>query len=231
MENDFVQRIVLDDPAAGQVLLPRLGFTPGGKRLQAAEHRRVAARQFEPLPRVFRREGKARRVGEPLHLFVEPRAAAGLLQLLDHARENRGQMGHIGDRIIDLALVERPPAPVGEARAFVEAVPQQALDQVRIADLFAVAERHRCDLRIEQGVRDLAGEVVDDLEVLTTGVKDLQHLLVPDEQVEQRLEIDTLGLGIDRRRLVGACDLDQAELGPIGVLAHELGVHGDKGVL
>ncbi len=51
-----------------------------------------------------------------------------------------------------------------------------------------------------------------------------------DEQVEQRLQVDALGLRIDRRRLLGARDLDQAQVRPIGVLAHELGVHGDEGV-
>ena len=28
-----------------------------------------------------------------------------------------------------------------------------------------------------------------------------------------------------------ACDLDQAEVRPVGVLAHELGVHGDEGLV
>ena len=52
-----------------------------------------------------------------------------------------------------------------------------------------------------------------------------------DEQVEQRLEVDALGLGVDRRGFLGARDLDQAEVRPIGVLAHELGVHGDEGLV
>jgi hypothetical protein len=38
-------------------------------------------------------------------------------------------MGDVGDRIIDLALVERAAAPVGEARALVEAVAEQ--DSIR----------------------------------------------------------------------------------------------------
>ena len=37
--------------------------------------------------------------------------------------------------------------------------------------------------------------------------------------------------GSMRRGLVGARDLDEAEVRPIGILAHELGVHGDKGLL
>ena len=51
-----------------------------------------------------------------------------------------------------------------------------------------------------------------------------------DEQVEQGLKID-IRLGIDRSRFVAARHLDQAQVRPIGILAHELGVHGDEGVL
>ena len=54
--------------------------------------------------------------------------------------------------------------------------------------------------------------------------------MVVDQQVEQRVQVD-VRLGIDRRRLLGARDLDQAEVRPIGILAHELGVHGDEGLL
>ena len=90
------------------------------------------------------------RVGDPLHLLVEPVAAAGPLQPLEHLREQLGEMGDVADRIVDLALVERPPRPVGEARALVEAAAEQALDQVRIADLLAQPERHRRDLGVEQ---------------------------------------------------------------------------------
>ena len=52
-----------------------------------------------------------------------------------------------------------------------------------------------------------------------------------DEQVEQRLQVDAVGLGVDRRGFLAARDLDQAEVRPIGILAHELGVHGDEGLL
>src|SRR5260221_13868661 len=126
MEDDLVQRVVLDDPAARQILLPRLRFAPGGKRLQATKDGRVAAWQLQPFPCVFRWKSKARRIGKTLHLLVEPGAATGLLELLDHARKHRGEMGYVGDRVVDLPLVERPAAPIGEARALVEAVPEQA---------------------------------------------------------------------------------------------------------
>ena len=65
-------------------------------------------------------------------------------------------------------------------------------------------ERHRRDLRVEQRVRRLAGEIVDDLDILPAGVEDLQHILVVDQQVEQGLQVDALGLRIDRRGLLAA---------------------------
>ena len=230
MEHDLVERIVLDDAPARQVLRPCLGFPPCGKRLQSSEHGGIAARQLEALPCIFWRKGEARRIGKPLHLLIEPRAAAGLLQLVHHAREDGRKVRDVGNGIVDLTLVERTAPPVGEAGAFVEAVPKHALDQVGIADLLAVSERHRRDLRVEQRVGDLVGEIMNDFQVLAAGVKDLEHLLVVHEQVEQRFEVD-FRLRVDRSSLIAARHLDQAELGPIGILAHELGVHGDERLL
>ena len=71
---------------------------------------------------------------------------------------------------------------------------------------------------------------MDDLEVLPAGVEHLQDFLVLDEQFEERAEVDPVRLGIDRRGFLAARDLDQAQVGPIGILAHELGVHGDEGL-
>ena len=56
----------------------------------------------------------------------------------------------------------------------------------------------------------------------------LQHVAILDQQVEQRLQVDALGQRVDRRRFLLVGDLDQAQLGPIGVLAHELGVDRDE---
>ena len=90
-------------------------------------------------------------------------------------------------------------------------------------------ERHGGDLRVEQRNRHLAGEIVDDLQVLAAGVKDLEHLMLLDQQVEQGAEVEVC-LGIDRGRFVGSRDLDQAEVRPIGVFAHELRVDSDERV-
>jgi hypothetical protein len=73
-----------------------------------------------------------------------------------------------------------------------------------------------------------AGQVEDDLDILPAGVEDLQHLLIVHEQLEQRREVEILGLGIDRRGFGGGGDLDQAQVRPIAVLAHELGIDRDE---
>jgi hypothetical protein len=154
--------------------------------------------------------------------------ATGLDQLVDQLWEDGREVGDVGDGVVDLALVERPARPVRETRALVEIVSEHTLDQVRIADLLAIAERHRRDLRVEQRVGHLAGKIVDDLQILSAGMEDLQYVIVPDHQFEQRLEIDIVGLRIDRRSLVGAGDLDEAQVRPIAVLTHELGVDRDE---
>jgi hypothetical protein len=73
-------------------------------------------------------------------------------------------------------------------------------------------------------VRRAPGGVVDDLNVLPAGMKDLEHVFVVREQVEQWREVDVLGHRVDGGGFLGIGDLHQAEFGPIGVLAHELRV-------
>src|SRR3546814_18805261 len=99
------------------------------------------------------------RVGELFHFLVEPVAAAGLDELLEHHRKDFGEVRDVADRIVDLPLVERAAAPVGKARALVELNAEPGLDQVRITDLFGLAERHLADLRVEDGGRRPASQL------------------------------------------------------------------------
>jgi len=52
----------------------------------------------------------------------------------------------------------------------------------------------------------------------------------PAFKVLDRLRVESV-VTIDGRRFLRARHLDQAEVRPIGILAHELGVHGDEGLL
>ena len=102
------------------------------------------------------------------------------------------------------------------------------IDQVLVSDLFVLADRHHADLGIENGGGGAPGHVDDDLDVLPAGMKDLQHLVVAGQQVEQGIEIDAVGQRIDRGRFLAVRNLHQAQQGPVRRFAHELGVHGDE---
>ena len=79
------------------------------------------------------------------------------------------------------------------------------------------------DLGVEDRMGHDAGAVDDDLDILAGGVEDLQDLGVGHQFVERR-QIDPLGQGVDGGGVVRPRDLGQAELGPVGALAHEFGV-------
>ena len=104
----------------GRSLPLRLALAPRGQRLQAAEHSGLRLGADAAARRSSGSLTIVGRIGDPLHLLIEPFAAPGLAQLLEHPREELGEMGDVADRIVDLALVERPARPVGEARALVE---------------------------------------------------------------------------------------------------------------
>ncbi len=59
-------------------------------------------------------------------------------------------------------------------------------------------------------------------------MEDLEHVLVVDQQVEEGGKVDPVRERVDRGGFVLVGDLHQAQLGPEGVLAHELGVDADE---
>jgi hypothetical protein len=89
-----------------------------------------------------------------------------------------------------------------------------------------VAAHHRRHLGVEQRARHFVHAQVEDFEILARGVEDLEHLGIGHQFVE-RGQVDAFGQGVDRRRFVRASDLGQAELGPVGALAHEFGIDRD----
>ena len=72
---------------------------------------------------------------------------------------------------------------------FIRSMAGDALDQLIVGDRVSVAEHHGSDLRIENRMRDNAGLMPDDLDVLPSSVEHLQHALV-GHQLEKRLQID-----------------------------------------
>ena len=71
--------------------------------------------------------------------------------------------------------------------------------------------------------------MVEDLDVLASGMEHLDHARVA-QQRKQRLEID-VGHRIDNRLDAGGSELDQAQPRPIGLVAHELRIDGDIGLI
>jgi len=119
-------------------------------------------------------------------------------------------MGYVSNRIFDLTFVQWPARPVGKPRALVEGDPEPAVDQIGIADLFALPDRHGGNLRVEYRVRCFAGQIVDDLDILAASMKYLEHLFIVDEQVEQRLKVDAFGKGVNSCGFFAIRNLDQA---------------------
>ena len=136
-------------------------------------------------------------------------------------------MGHVGERVLQLPIGQRPLRPIGEARALVDAGIGELARQGLVAHRIAEAADHRSDLGVEQRRRHLAGEMEEDFDVLARGVEDLGDIGIR-HQLEQRRQIDARRQRIDGHGFLGPGDLHQAELRPIGLVAHELGVDGDE---
>ena len=100
-------------------------------------------------------------------------------------------------------------------------------DQRVVADLVAEAGHHGGDLGVEQRRGHGAEALQEDLDVLPRGVEHLHHRGVGEQRAE-RGEVEPFGLRVRSRHLGVAGQLHDAELRPIGALAHELGIDGDE---
>src|SRR3546814_10011932 len=123
-------------------------------------------------------------------------------------------MRHVANGIIDLSLVERPPSPIREACALIKADRQIGVYKIGITDLFALAQRHCRDLGVEHGMGRLAREIMDNLDILSSGMKNLQHILIIGEQIKQRRKVKARRLGIDGGRFLVVVNLHQASIRP-----------------
>ena len=228
MRRDICQCLIAHDPSARQVLGLGFAFPPGSQRLQSSEHLQIAPLRLHPQPGLFRIIDIIVGIGELFHLGVDPHPAARFTQFFQHFWEYFGKMGDIGYGIFQLARVERAARPVGEPGALVQCNAKPAVNQIGIADLFALADRHRCNLGVKNRMRGLAGDIVDDLDILPAGVENLEDVFIVDQQFHQRPEINALGKGVNRGCFLAIGNLDQAENRPIGVLAHELCINRHK---
>ena len=228
MRGDFQHRLVAHDAAARQVALLRRGLAPRRQGTQHAEKPPVgAAAQPEAAPRLGRLAAVDRRVDQIGHLLGEPAGAAVFRQHVLQPVIDRPQMDDIGERVVDLSFGQGPMRPVGKARGFVQGRAGQPLDQCLVADRVAEAAHHRGHLGVEDGVRHIAGQMKEDLEILARRVEHLEGRRV-GHQRQQRRQIDPFGQRVDRHRFLRAGHLHDAEDRPIGALAHELGIDGSE---
>ena len=96
-----------------------------------------------------------------------------------------------------------------------------------IADRLTEAANHCSDLRIEDGRWQSVHELQKNLQILARRVEHLDHVFIA-QKIEQRRQGNFFSERIDRGKNIWACDLHQAELRPIGLLAHELRIDGDE---
>ena len=138
-------------------------------------------------------------------------------------------MGDVGNGVFELAIAQRPRRPVGETGRLVDPRAGQLRHQAVVSDLIAEPADHRRDLRVEDRRRQASHAIEEYLQILPCRVKHLQDPGVRHEIVKGR-QVDAIGKRIDRARAVRARQLDQAQLRPIGLLAHELGIDGYEGL-
>ncbi len=226
---DLVDRLVLDDPPARLVAGLGGALAPGGHGLEHGDVFRSMPPRLQPPPGVLRRHVIVGRIDEARHFLFDPGEAPFPLQPLAQHRVELRQVDDIAGGVVELGLRQRPPAPVREPTALVDVDAEELPHEGVIGDLLAEAGGHGRDLGVEQRMGNDA-QVIEDFHVLAAGMEDLLDLRV-GHQIEERLEVQPLGHGVDHRGDIGARGLDQAEPGPIGGLSHELGVDGDEGPL
>ena len=206
----------------------RLALAPCGQIFQPPKQRGIAPGGPDPFPRLAWIEPVILWISELFHFCVEPCAAPGADQFFQYHRENLGQMRDIANGIFNLPIGQRAASPIGKTRTLVDCDPKPAFDQIGIADLLRLADRHHRNLRVKNRRGRGAGEVEDNLDILTAGVKDFQNFRCFGEQVEQRGHVEPFCQRINRSGLVLVTDLNKAQFRPIGVLAHEFGIDRDK---
>ena len=130
-------------------------------------------------------------------------------------------MAHVVERVFLLRGGQRAPRPVGARVRLGQVDAEQAAHELRVTHLRRMAGERGGDLRVEHRLHQPDGRE-QHLEVLACGMHDLHDAGRGEQrheggEVRYRQRVDAYG-----RIAVG--DLHQAQLGPVGLFAHELGV-------
>ena len=128
-------------------------------------------------------------------------------------------MLHVGHRVRDRPLGERPGQPVGQPIGLRQPEAQLPLHQARQTHA-AVAHEPGRHLRVEQAPGQGAAHPGEDLEVLAGGVHEA-HAITVEHRGERR---DVDDGGVDYRRAARPGELQQRQPGVVGPLPVELRV-------
>ena len=224
---DVDDHLVLQHPAARPVDAPRLRLPPLGQRLgngQLAPLELLVA--AHPLPQTLHRRGVGGGVHQGIEVGLHPVLAALFPQAAALFAVDVQQIAHVVGGIAQLPFAQRAAAPVGAGVALLQHHAGKFAHQAGVADLVTVAEQGGGDLGVEHRAGQVAAQVEKDLQILPRGVHHQGHGGVV-EDVQQRVDV------LQRQRIDAgdqfvAGDLDQTELGVIGLFAQEFGIQRQR---
>lgn len=226
---DLQEGLVLEQALAGDVYALGFAFAPGGSGLTQGDQAAVGRAGTKALPHGAGVGAVGGGIVQDGHLLGDPGGAAVLFEAGAQAFVDGAEVRNVGGGVGELAGGEGAGGPVAEAVGLVDGRTGEGLDEDIVADLVAEACHHGGDLGVEERGWDGAEELQEDLDVLAGGVEDFEDAGVGEKGAEGG-EVEAWSLGVDDRDLGVAGELDEAEFGEVGALAHELGVDGDPGL-
>ena len=225
MGGDFEECLVADDAIPGNVAALRFPFPPRRDFPQDRKMPPAVAAGLEAAPSLVRVHAIGFGIGQHRHFLDQPFGSPVPFQAARQIVVNRPQMDHVGQGVFDLPRAQGPVRPIGEAGGFVDLRFGDLGDKRLVGRRFAEAADHGGDLGIENGGGNFARHVMENLDVLPRGVKDLENVAI-GHQLENRIEIDAGRQSIDRRSALRPADLQQAEIRPEAAFADEFRVDG-----
>ena len=119
--------------------------------------------------------------------MIEPAATIEPAQLIEHFGKDRREVRDVTNCIINLALIQRSPRPIGETRTLIKRDAKPAINEIGITNLFALTKCHRRNLRVKQRMRGFSSQIVNDFNILAARVEDFEDIFIVSHQIEQWL--------------------------------------------
>ncbi len=162
--------------------------------------------------------------------LFDPFGASGSFEFFRENFIDLPQMRHVGERIFQLASGQRAPAPVREASRLVDIRLCKLANERFIGRRLAKTADHRRDLRIKKRGWNHSAKMVENFNVLSRGVENLDDSRIGEKPVKGR-EINSRRQRVNNRLRVRSGRLNQTQLGPVRLIPHEFGIDGGVGTL